>query len=124
MILAAVFAIIAAVVEGTFVYDYDIEFKSAAKLTDATSDMNAAPDQPLFLSHETSAAAVLLSRRSGHCRGHCGATFFRDFADAMAEFSNVFLRSPFQERFFMFFRTTYSRLRLHTRQQKNITFSR
>ena len=58
MILAAVFAIIAAVVEGTFVYDYDVEFKSAAKLTDATSDMNAAPDQP-------SAAAVLLSRRSG-----------------------------------------------------------
>ena len=65
MILAAVFAIIAAVVEGTFVYDYDVEFKSAAKLTDAASDMNAAPDQPLFLSHETSAAAVLLSRRSG-----------------------------------------------------------
>ena len=65
MIAAALFAILAAVIEGSFVYDYDVELKSSVKLSDAEFNQDASPDKSHFLSREVSSEAVLLTRRAG-----------------------------------------------------------
>ena len=65
MIAAAFFAILAAVVEGSFVYDYDVELKSSIELSDAEFNQSTAPQKSHFLSREVSSEAVLLTRRAG-----------------------------------------------------------
>jgi len=65
MIAAAFFAILAAVVEGSFVYDYDVELKSSVELSDAEFNQGATPEKSHFLSREVSSEAVLLTRRAG-----------------------------------------------------------
>ncbi len=65
MIAAAFFAILAAVVEGSFVYDYDVELKSSVELSDAEFNQNSASKKTHFLSREVSSEAVLLTRRAG-----------------------------------------------------------
>ena len=65
MIAAAIFAILAAVVEGSFVYDYDVELKSNIELSDAEFNQDAAHEKSHFLSREVSSEAVLLTRRAG-----------------------------------------------------------
>ena len=65
MIAAAFFAIFAAVVEESFVYDYDVELRSSVELNDAEFNPNAASEKSHFLSREVSSEAVLLTRRAG-----------------------------------------------------------
>ena len=65
MIAAAFFAILAAVVEGSFVYDYDVELNSSVELSDAKFNQDAAHEKSHFLSREVSSEAVLLMRRAG-----------------------------------------------------------
>ena len=65
MIAAAFFAILAAVVEGSFVYDYDVELKSSVELSDAKFNQDATHEKSHFLSREVSSEAVLLMRRAG-----------------------------------------------------------
>ncbi len=82
MIAVAVFAIFAAVIEGSFVYDYDVELRTAGELSDATFDQSST-SEPLFFSRENTSEAVLLTRRagqqalsrtlrSGNFQGFCG----------------------------------------------------
>ena len=65
MIAAAFFAILAAIVEGSFVYDYNVELRSSVELSDAKFNQNAASKKSHFLSREVSSEAVLHTRRSG-----------------------------------------------------------
>ena len=65
MIAAAIFTILTAVVEGSFVYDYDVELRSSVELSDAKFNQSAAPEKSHFLSREVSSEAVLLTRRAG-----------------------------------------------------------
>ena len=65
MIAAAFFAILAAVVEGSFVYDYDVELSSSVGLSDAEFNQNSASKKSHFLSREVSSEAVRLTRRAG-----------------------------------------------------------
>ena len=65
MIAVAVFAIFAAVIEGSFVYDYDVELRSSVELNDAEFNPNAASEKSHLLSREVSSEAVLLTRRAG-----------------------------------------------------------
>ena len=82
MIAVAVFAIFAAVIEGSFVYDYDVELKTAGELSDAAFDQSST-SEPLFFSRENTSESVLLTRRagqqvfsrtlrSGNFQGFCG----------------------------------------------------
>ena len=67
MIAVAVFAIGAAVVEGSFVYDYG-NSSDAVQVSDGASHDLLANDfagERLFLSRETTSEAVLLTRRPG-----------------------------------------------------------
>ena len=64
MIAVAVFAIFAAVIEGSFVYDYDVELKTAGELSDAAFDQSST-SEPLFFSRENTSESVLLTRRAG-----------------------------------------------------------
>ncbi|WP_405328698.1 hypothetical protein [Fibrobacter sp.] len=64
MIAAALFAIFAAVVEGSFVYDYDVELRSSVELSDAEFNQNAASEKSHLLSREVSSEAVSLTRRA------------------------------------------------------------
>ena len=67
MIAVAVFAISAAIVEESFVYDYGVSF-DAVQVSDGTSHDLHANDfagEPLFLSRETSSETALLTRRPG-----------------------------------------------------------
>lgn len=67
MIAVAVFAIGAAVVEGSFVFDYGNYSDTVQVSDDASHDLlaNDFTGEPLFLSHETTSEAVLLTRRPG-----------------------------------------------------------
>ena len=65
MIAAALFAILAAVVEGSFVYAYDVELKSSIELSDAEFNQDATHEKSHFLSREVSSETVLLTRRAG-----------------------------------------------------------
>lgn len=67
MITIAVFAICAAVVEGSFVYDYGNSFDAVQVSDGASHDLlaNDFAGEPLFLSRETTSEAVLLTRRPG-----------------------------------------------------------
>jgi hypothetical protein len=65
MIAAAFFAILAAVVEGSFVYDYDVELNSSVELSDAEFNQGSTPEKSHYLSREVSSEAVLLTRRAG-----------------------------------------------------------
>ena len=67
MIAVAVFAIGAAIVEGSFVYDYG-NSSDAVQVSDGASHDLLANDfagEPLYLSRETTSEAVLLTRRPG-----------------------------------------------------------
>ena len=67
MIAVAVFAILAAIVEGSFACDYGVSF-DAVQVSDGTSHDLHANDfasEPLFLSRETSSGTALLTRRPG-----------------------------------------------------------
>lgn len=67
MIAVAVFAIGAAIVEGSFVYDYG-NSSDAVQVSDGVSHNLLANDfagEPLYLSRETTSEAVLLTRRPG-----------------------------------------------------------
>ena len=65
IIAVALFAILSAIVEGSFVYDYDVELKSSVELSDAKFNQDAAHEKSHFLSQEVSSEAVLLMRRAG-----------------------------------------------------------
>ena len=64
MIAVALFAILAAVVEGSFVYDYGTELGQVAESEKVFTAHDFA-DNPLYLSSESTADATLLTRRSG-----------------------------------------------------------
>ena len=64
MVAVAIFAMFAAVVESSFVYDYSIGSRAALELGETTFNQNGTPSQPLFLSRESSSQAVLLTRRA------------------------------------------------------------
>ena len=64
MIAVALFAILAAVVEGSFVYDYGAELGQVAESEKVFTAHDFA-DNPLYLSRESTADATLLTRRSG-----------------------------------------------------------
>jgi hypothetical protein len=67
MIAVAVFAIGAAVVEGSFVFDYG-NYSDTVQVSDGVNHNLLANDfagEPLFLSRETTSEAVLLTRRPG-----------------------------------------------------------
>ena len=67
MIAVAVFAISSAIVEGSFVYDYENPF-DAVQVSDGTSHnlhSNNFAGEPLFLSRETASETALLTRRPG-----------------------------------------------------------
>ena len=83
MVAVAIFAMFAAVVESSFVYDYSIGSRAALELGETTFNQNGSPSQPLFLSREASSQAVLLTRRAsqqalsrsprnGGFQGFCG----------------------------------------------------
>ena len=67
MIAVALFAILAAVVEGSFVYDYGTELGQVAQVAESEKVFTAHDfaDNPLYLSRESTADATLLTRRSG-----------------------------------------------------------
>ena len=64
MIAVALFAILSAIVEGSFVYDYGAELGQVAESEKVFTAHDFA-DNPLYLSRESSAEALLLTRRSG-----------------------------------------------------------
>ena len=83
MVAVAFFAMFAAVVESSFVYDYSIGSRAAIELGETTFNQNGSPSQPLFLSRQASSQAVLLTRRAnqqalsrsprnGGFQGFCG----------------------------------------------------
>lgn len=67
MIAVAVFAIGAAFVEGSFVYDYGNSFDAIQVSGDTAHNLhsNDIAGEPLFLSRETSSETALLTRRPG-----------------------------------------------------------
>ncbi|MBR2198246.1 MAG: hypothetical protein IJ909_07520 [Fibrobacter sp.] len=83
MVAVAFFAMFVAVVESSFVYDYNIGSQATLELGGTTFNQNGSPIQPLFLSREASSQAVLLTRRAsqqalsrsprnGGFQGFCG----------------------------------------------------
>ena len=64
MIAVALFAILSAIVEGSFVYDYGAELGQVAESEKVFTAHDFA-DNPLYLSRESSAEALLPTRRSG-----------------------------------------------------------
>ena len=64
MIAVALFAILAAVVEGSFVYDYGTEMGRASEYGKVSAD-NVHAESPLFLLRESTAEAMQFTRRSG-----------------------------------------------------------
>lgn len=64
MIAVALFAILSAIVEGSFVYDYGTELGQVAESEKVFTAHDFA-DNPLYLSRESTADATLLTRRSG-----------------------------------------------------------
>ena len=64
MIAIALFAILSAIVEGSFVYDYGPEMGRASEYGKVSAD-NVHAESPLFLLRESTAEAMLLTRRSG-----------------------------------------------------------
>jgi hypothetical protein len=83
MVAVAFFAMFAAVVESSFVYDYSIGSRAALELGETTFNQNGSPSQPLFLSRQASSQAILLTRRAsqqalsrsprnGGFQGFCG----------------------------------------------------
>ena len=64
MIAVALFAILSAIVEGSFVYDYGAELGQVAE-SDKVFAAHDFADNPLYLSRESTADATLLTRRSG-----------------------------------------------------------
>lgn len=64
MIAVALFAILSAIVEGSFVYDYGTELGQVAESENVFAAHDFA-DNPLYLSCESTAEALLLTRRSG-----------------------------------------------------------
>jgi hypothetical protein len=64
MIAVALFAILSAIVEGSFVYDYGAELGQVAESEKVFTAHDFA-DNPLYLSRESTADAILLTRRSG-----------------------------------------------------------
>ena len=64
MIAVALFAILSAIVEGSFVYDYGAELGPVAESEKVFTAHDFA-DNPLYLSRESTADATLLTRRSG-----------------------------------------------------------
>ena len=67
MIAVVVFAIGAAIVEGSFVYDYGNSFDAIQVSGDTSHNLhtNNFADEPLFLSRETASETALLTRRPG-----------------------------------------------------------
>lgn len=64
MIAVALFAILSAIVESSFVYDYGTELGQATENENAFAAHNSA-DNPLYQSRESTADATLLTHRSG-----------------------------------------------------------
>ena len=64
MIAVALFAILSAIVEGSFVYDYGTELGQATENEKVFAAHDFA-DNLLYLSRESTAEALLLTRRSG-----------------------------------------------------------
>lgn len=64
MIAVALFAILSAIVEGSFVYDYGTELGQVAE-SEKVFIAHDFADNPLYLSRESTADATLLTRRSG-----------------------------------------------------------
>ena len=64
MIAVALFVILAAVVEGSFVYDYGAELGQVAE-SEKVFIAHDFAGNPLYLSRESTADATLLTRRSG-----------------------------------------------------------
>ena len=64
MIAVALIAILSAIVEGSFVYDYGAELGQVAESEKVFTAHDFA-DNPLYLSRESTAEALLLTRRSG-----------------------------------------------------------
>ncbi len=64
MIAVALFAILSAIVEGSFVYDYGAELGQVAE-SEKVFTAHDFDDNPLYLSRESTADAILLTRRSG-----------------------------------------------------------
>ena len=67
MIAVALFAVLSAIVEGSFVYDYGTELGQVAQVAESEKVFTAHDfaDNPLYLSRESTADAPLLTRRSG-----------------------------------------------------------
>ena len=67
MIAVAVFAISAAIAEGSFVYDYGISFDTVQVSNGTSHDLhtNDFTGEPLYLSREVTSGAALLTRRPG-----------------------------------------------------------
>ena len=63
MIAVALFAILSAIVEGSFVYDYGAELGQVAESEKVFAAHDFA-DNPLYLSRESTAEAILLTRRA------------------------------------------------------------
>jgi len=85
MITVALFAISAAIAEGSFVYDYGISTDAAQVLGGTSHDLHGSDfaGGPLFLSREANSEAALLTRRpsqqalsrtlrNGNFQGFCG----------------------------------------------------
>ena len=64
MIAVALFAILSAIVEDSFVYDYGTELGQVAESEKVFTAHDFA-DNPLYLSRESTVDAILLTRRSG-----------------------------------------------------------
>ncbi len=64
MIAVALFAILSAIVEGSFVYDYGTEMGRASEYGKVSAD-NVHAESPLFLLRESTAEAMQFTRRSG-----------------------------------------------------------
>ena len=64
MIAVALFAVLSAIVEGSFVYDYGTELGPVAE-SEKVFTAHDFTDNPLYLSRESTADATLLTRRSG-----------------------------------------------------------
>ena len=64
MIAVALFAVLSAIVEGSFVYDYGTELGQVAESEKVFTAHDFA-DNPLYLSRESTADATLLTRSSG-----------------------------------------------------------
>ena len=106
MITVAVFAILAAIVEGSFACDYGFESRQESGFADAAFGKVEAPDNPLFLSRET------------------GAEISKAPAGAIPERSGVPHRSPAAQLRPLATQSADTRPHLHTKLQKSITFLR